>query len=362
MKYSKNSFIYYIAFILLATLRLCISSNIINFPLAFNYSIIILVAVLFILKILLDNHNLTEYLILLVLIIFFIYIYMITKNLDFMISLLAIVAIKNINIRMIVKLDIAIKLIFLFTHGSIYLINYLLNYDAISNLIIFSSKGASHALYFSNPNTVGAIVLLLVLDFLFLKKNINKKHLVWGFLALIVSYLICRSRTPFFIYIIFIGLQFIKNIKITNFLGKYSYLFLGLITFIIINYLDSTNHILLLINKFFSNRIVYSIAAYQHYGLAILPSSAANNFLENFIIDNFYTRCFINYSVIVFLLIGIIGLKIPKKGFKLEKDIFIIIYIYLFFEAVAINIGFALPLLIMGDIVLYRKNYKEVIE
>jgi len=162
-----------------------------------------------------------------------------------MISLLAIVAIKNVDIKKIVKIDIVIKLIFLCTHASLYLIDYLLNYDAIKNLIIFSSKGASHALYFSNPNTVGAIVLLLVLDILFLKKNLNKKHLALGFLALIISYLICRSRTPFFIYIIFIALQFVKNIKVTNLLGKYTYFALGLITFIIINYLDSTNSILL---------------------------------------------------------------------------------------------------------------------
>jgi len=359
MKHSRNSFIYYIAFILFASLRLCNSSTIINFPLAFNYSIIMLCLVLFVLKIMLDNHTIKEYLILLFLTVFFVYIYYTTKNIDFLIGLVAIVAIKNVNIKNVIKIDIFVKLFFLLTHGLLYLSDYLFNYDAIKNFIIISSKGTSHALYFSNPNTVGALSLLLVLDFLMLKKDIKKFDLLVGMAVVLFSYVICKSRTALLIYVVFMGLYWIKNMKIMNGFSKYSYFGLALISFIIVNYIDKSNSLLLTFNKLFSNRLIYSIAAYKHYGLSMLPTSSANNFIEIFTIDNFYVRCFINYGVIALLLTGIISMKIPKEGFKMEKAVFIVACFYLFFEAVIINIGFAVPFLIMGSISIYKQGIEE---
>lgn len=356
MKYSKNSFLYYIPFGLIAILRIINSSTIINIPPILLHSLLFLSLGLFFVKIVLDNHNNKELLFIISILAISIYIYVVTNNMDFLIGTLAIAAIKNVDLKKVIMIDLIIKVTLLLLHSSIYFCNYCFDYGAIEHLIIHSTKGLSHALYFSNPNTVGALSLLIVFDLLLLKKKAKIVNLVIYFIFLLFVYFICKSRTPIYIYLLLVILQIINSKNISYYLSKYSYFIMALVSFGLIAYGNKSSSLLITIDKLFSNRIMYSIAAFNHYGLAILPSSLANGFIENFIIDNFFVRCFINYGIISILLGGIICLKVPKEKFILEKNIFIVTCIYLFFEAVLINVSFALPFLIMGSIVFYKKK------
>lgn len=356
MKYSKNRYFYYAAFILTVILRLTTSSTLFNLPLSINYAILGIANILYMIKIILDNHNIKESIMIAIILAISLYIYKETGVSYIFTGFLSIVAIKNVDIKKVVKIDIVLKLLFLLSHGILYFYNYIFNYAAIESIINYSVKGISHSIYFSNPNTVGALVLLLVLDILYLKNTLKLKNLLIGGIFIIISYLVCKSRTPMYIYFIFIGISFIKNMKIINFLSKHTYFLLGLLSFIIIHVLDSSNAILLTVDKMFSNRLIYSMIAYRQYGLAIFPNAAANTYIAHFIVDNFFVRCFINYGVITFLTVGLLNLKLPKDGYRLEKNIFTISSIYLFFETVTVNTGFGLPLVIMGDIVLYKNK------
>jgi len=362
MKYSRNRYFYYIGFILTVLLRLMMSSTLITLPVSINYIILGIISICFAIKIILDNHNIIEALLIAVGCIISLYIYQQTDVSYIFTGFLSIIAIKNVDIKQIIKIDIALKLIFLLSHGTLYLYNYVFNYSAIESLINYSVKGVSHSIYFGNPNTVGALVLLVILDAMCLKKNIRLKDLVFGAIVIIFSYIVCKSRTPMYIYFIFVGISFINNMKIINFLSKYSYFIFGILSFLIIHVLDNSNTILLAIDKLFSNRLIYSMIAYRQYGLAILPNSAANTYISHFIIDNFFVRCFINYGVITLILVGLMNFKIPKKGYKIEKNIFTVSSIYLFFETVTVNTGFGIPMLIMGDIILYRNKRERSLQ
>ncbi len=355
----KNNIIYYLAFSLLVILRLTTGSVLFPLPLYFNYILLIIISSLFGLKIILDNHTFKEYLFIIILTILTIYIYIVANTYYIFLGFLSIMALKNVNIKTVIKIDIILKLTFLSIHSITYLFTWLIDYNIILDTIKISSlKGISHSLFFPNPNFVGALIIWLVFDFLCLKKEVKTKDIFIGLIIVIISYLICKSRTPLYIYILFIVLSFIKNQKILNFLAKYSYLILAIITLFIISINNVDNELFIKLNSLFSNRFMYSVAAYNKYGLSILPNALANNYSDFLIIDSFYVRSFINYGILTLIIVGTINIFIPKKNYKLEKRIFILASIYMFFEVIPIYTGLSLAYIIIGNTIINNK-YKE---
>lgn len=359
MKNSGKQITFYFAFVLLIILRFIDSSTLINLPTSIKYVFVFIISFLFLIKIITDAHTKKEYIIFIVFLLFFLYLYKICRTYYFLLSFLSVFAIKNIDIKKVVKIDIFAKTFFILSHSFIYLINYSFNYFSIKNLIIISKKGLSHSLYLKNPNVVGAIIIWLILDIFYLisiKRKIKPRDLLIGGIFLIISYTICKSRTPVYIYLLFVVLVFIKNKRVLYFLSKYSYFIMAGISFILIVYPNINNKLFIEINNLFSNRLMYSILAYNKYGLSILPNVLANDYVETLIIDNFYVRCFINYGLVMLLFTGFINLFIPKDNYDIEKKLFILSSVYLFFEAITVNTAFAIPLLLIGDVIFNKER------
>ena len=75
MKENKLSILYYIAFSICVFLRLATSSTLINLSKEANRAITLLAIIIFILKFILENHKIKEYIVAFILSMVFIYIY-----------------------------------------------------------------------------------------------------------------------------------------------------------------------------------------------------------------------------------------------------------------------------------------------
>lgn len=365
MRESKLNSLYYIAFILLVILRFINISTLLNIPVIINYIILIISSLLFAIKILLDSHSLKEYILFLVLLLLSLYLYTKFNIYYFFTTLLSIYAIKNINIVKIVRIDVFLKVSLLLSNFIIYFSNYLFYNSSVIETVKYSIKGISHSLYFRNPNTVGALVLWLIIDIFYLiskKRKLKIYDYINGGILIIISYLVCKSRTPVYSYLIFVILLNIRSEKLIYLLSKYSYFILSILSLFIItsnfnNGIYSAFYTAL--NNAFSSRLGYSLMAYNTYGISLLPNLLSVNISNELIIDNFYVKCFVMYGIITLLSIGIINMFIPKKGYSKEKIIFIVSSIYLFFETVTISTGFSTALLLISYCIFNKKEFNQ---
>ena len=274
-----------------------------------------------------------------------------------MIGYISIICAKNIDIKKIFKIDITLKIIFLLSHTLIYANDYLYNYEKVASTMFYSiKKGYSHTLYFANPNTVGLLLIWLIVEILYLKKKIKIKDLLIGLIILLIGYIITKSRTALFAYLVYMTLHFINNKKIIDILHRYTFLLLTLLSFYIVKFLAINSIQYIILNGLLSNRLGYSIKAFSVANMHFFPNILPNNFFEYFVIDNFYVRCFIFYGLISLILILIPQLLIPKKGYEKEKKLSILLNIYIFFEAVTMNIGYTPVYIALADIIYNKKN------
>lgn len=296
-----------------------------------------------------DGHTKNEFALIILFYLIFLYIYIKTDMYYLLTTYLAFVSIRNVNIKKIVKIDISLKLIFLISHSLFYLYDYIFNYDKIIQLLFISEKGISHTLYFANPNTVGVILVWLIIDILYLKEKLSFKSIIISFSVMMIGYLIVHSRTALYIFFIYLLLNLIKNDNLIHYLNKYCYYFLALISFGIITFIKTSSNMFIFFNDLFSNRLAFSISAYKSTGLKIMPHYLNINFFDDYVIDNFYVRCFIGFGIITLLIVGLPNLFLKKGSYRKEKIIGIVSSIYLFFENVTTNIGYAIPFLIIAS-------------
>ena len=360
MKKQNTNIIYYIAFLLAVCQRLIINSTLINISTLTNFVLVLIISLLFVIKIITDKHTLLELIAIFIAVLCFLYIYIKIEESLLLISFLGFVAIKNVNIRTVVKIDLIIKLIFLLSHSALYFINYSLDFSSISSMIIYNSKGISHALYFKNPNNAGYIMLWIIFDIIYLKRQLKFWNIVLLTTLMYFGYSITKTRTAFYTYLIFIIMYYVKNYRVLDFVQKSSYLICVGLSYYVVRYMSIGSDLYQKLNNLFSNRLGYSIQAFNETKMNILPNFLNQDFFSTYVIDNFYVRCFIYYGLITLLLFYIPNLFIPNKKYLLEKKIFIVTNIYLFFENVAINIGCSVAYLIMADIIFNKK--REVVQ
>ena len=348
--------LYYVAFIMTILLRLINQSLLINIPSLYYRAFLIFSLGIFIYKIILDNHTLREYLFIVLFLFIFVYISYITDTSTFLTSYLAFIGIKDINIEKSIKCDYYTKKIFLIIHILAFAIEYVFNYSNITNMILISGKGISYYLYFDNPNAVGTVWLCIILERLYLKNKITKKDYLLNFSSMFVCYFLTRCRTAFFIFIIYMILNLIKNRKILNFFTKFTYPIFTFITFCIINYVNINGILFKRINSLLSNRLSYSVSIYNYLHLNFLPNSNYYNFVSNVVVDNYYVKCFVFYGILTLILLYIPKLLIKNKNYLKEKRLFIVYDIYLFFEAAPTDIAYTPQYLLLGNLIFNKKK------
>ncbi|MBQ3306317.1 hypothetical protein IJH02_02700 [Candidatus Saccharibacteria bacterium] len=350
---------YYVAFSVIVLHRLASSSTLIMVPEIVSHILILAASIIFLVKIILDRHKFSELIATIALSLLSLYIYFTTGASFFLTTFLAIVAIKGVSLKSVIKLDVLFKSVFLFSHALLFLLDYIFGLGDALTYISESTKGTSYFLYFINPNTTGLIATWLAIDILYLYDNPKFKQFILPTILVIAAFLITRSRTPFYCYVLYLVLHFFKGEKTLTVAQKIIYPVAALASLIIVRFLSVDNGVFMTLNSVFSGRLLFSAQAFSETGMQVLPSAAGSEILENFIIDNFYVRCFIFYGLITLVLFYLPHLFLPKKGAKKAKRISIVTSVYLFFETALVNVGFGIPYLMLADSIVNRKDKNE---
>ena len=90
----------------------------------------------------------------------------------FLTDFLVMISIVDVNINKAIKIDIFVKSLFLIIHSIFYFHDFLFAYTKIEPYYVLTKAfGIRHSLYFSHPNTAAAIVVWLVIDWIYIAKN-----------------------------------------------------------------------------------------------------------------------------------------------------------------------------------------------
>ncbi|MBR3220464.1 hypothetical protein IKF76_01190 [Candidatus Saccharibacteria bacterium] len=345
---------YYTALSLCIAAKMFDISSLLNIPRELDLLMIVLSALFFSVKAIFSIKTRKQLLITAAMLALFLYIYFATGATFVILSFLAAVSITEVNIKNIVKIDIALKAFFLAVHLGFFFMALLL-FPAY--LPATNSIGA-YDLYFTNSNSAPILALWLAIDILYISAKPSFKKYLALFVLMLILFFIGKSRTAFFCFIIFSLLHLIKNEKILTIMSRYAYLVSAGISFLIVNIVDKTS-LYRTINTMFSSRLGYSIAAYRQTGLVLIPQPGDFNPFEKLIIDNFYVRCIVLYGIITLALYYIPIWLLNKRRAAEEKRISIVTSISLFVEYVACNVGFSIPFLIIASKALSEQNKKE---
>ena len=360
-KIKLRTSLFYTSFFLVALLKMCERSALIEVPGFLASTMTTTATVLFVVKIILDKHKRS-------LLLFEIAIYLLAIGIRvaggptfLMVSCLAFMAMKDVNIKTVIKIDIAVKSFFLLTHAIIFAVDYLTGVEAVWDYISFSGKGTTIALYFRNPNTTGLIGTWIALDLLYLKDYKKPLDYIIPTIIAVATFAITASRTPLSIYLVYLLLQLIKDGSKLTIMQKTIYPILCIASVLMVMIASSNDSALDTFNTLTSGRVSYSVAAYQVAGIKLLP---VNNeaLLTDYVLDVFYIKCLVSYGIITMIIYYLPHLFMPSFSTNEQKRMSILTSIYLFSEKVIADIGYAIPYLIIADTIYNKKASNTNIE
>lgn len=361
----KSEFIYLLAILILDFISLADVSRIINIDGSIRNIVYMFTIVLFIFKIFQSRYEKKKFIFILITGLIALFVSYRLSDFMFLTDFLVMISIVDVNINKAIKIDIFVKSLFLIIHSIFYFHDFLFAYTKIEPYFVLTKAfGIRHSLYFSHPNTAAAIVVWLVIDWIYIAKNKRIPIALGSLLVAFYSYFTI-SRTALIVYILFLLILFLLNKKrlkkIFNFLEKYLFIIMAGVNILMISISSLMNNPLIIsLDKILSKRLYYTNLAINTYGFHILPNNISDSIMKNsIIVDNFYTRAFISYGFIILIIVAIMYyLSTKKENSNLDKAILIIFPIYLFNELFPFNVGRAIPLLIFANI-LFNKNKIE---
>ncbi len=348
--------LYYIAIAATVSLQILGSSTLFSIPEAIANIFTGIIAALFTFKILLDQHTARNFLLIVLATIIPVLVYAKTGASFILLGFLAAIGIKDMNIKTILKIVLTINLTALCSHAILFFVDLIFSPELTADFIHNSIKGTSYSLYFSNPNTTGLIATWSMIYLLYLKKNLKFRNIILPTVVTVLVFLITKSRTPFYSYLMFLFLNLIRNEKVLTAIQKIAYPAMAVFSLIVVSLLKMNNPLAILLNESFSGRLGYSMLAVRAAGIHFFPQTLGLDFFSEYIIDNFFVRSFILYGIVTLILFYIPHALLPKTSSKNVKIISIVTSLYLFFETAAANIGFCIPYLIIADGVANRRS------
>lgn len=366
----KADILYYMAIFGVFCINLIDISKIINIESTYRTIIYIALALMLVIKIIFTKYSKKQIILIALVGLISCYSTYVLNNYMFIINFLAIVGIKGVNIKTVVKIDIIVKLLFILIHTSIYFYDYINNYEKVATTFVYTQMyGIRHGFYFSHPNTAGGIAIWLAIDIIYVYKNKKMSYIISSFIVLFFYYF-TGSRTMLTIYMMFLVLIFVDRKNPTFFNEKTNIILRYLIDILAISSIllvlapriISNTEVIDTIDKILSRRLYYSDWAINLYGFNIFPNADTSILDKNLIVDNFYIRCIISYGIIIYLMLSAKFKLVPKNVKDLDRIILIILPFYLFNELFCYNIGRAIALLVLANAIFNKKENGETDE
>lgn len=361
--------LYLIAYALLCFMTLSGGSQLIKISEEIKLILYSVIIILFSIKIILNGITKKEIIILVLFGLMAVYTYMELGTIFFITNLFAIMALKKTNVTKIVKVDIIIKLLFLIMHSIFYFTDIMFG-DTIKGAILYRGTMERHSLYFTHPNIVALMIFWLIVDIAYLKKKLTIRNIIFFTILISIIYFLTNSRTILAVYIVFLCIFYLKEMKnkafstkMINFMYKYIFEIITILSILMATlygrgwtFLDAT------FNALTSGRVYSSYVAVNSIGIHLFGSTDLLQF-ENLIVDNFYIRSAVEYGLIyVLILICMTKFNREKEKNITDKVLVIIFAVSLFSEYNSIIIGNAIPLLLLGNIVINNHKKEKKIE
>ncbi len=292
-------------------------------------------------------------------------------NIDLFLSVLSILAAKDVNLKKVIKYELIINSIFIVIHIFYFIGCYFFEPGKIEYMI--DDDSIRYTFFMRHPNYLGATLLWTISAYIYLhfddKKNTNLFLII---VTAIFVYFSCKSKTTFITFIILFILVIRKNkMKMPRFAKNVNIIFLISIfasIYIATNYYNFTGQAKVVadsLNKTLSGRVKFSAIGIKEYGSTLLgryintgDERVLNYYgIKKLIIDSFYISCYINYGIFYLIAIEIGLLKLRKKAGEKEFIFLLIFIIVSLTERYVIYSTLVFPLLFFAD--LYNEKRKE---
>ena len=366
----KKITLYYIAIAIVTIKVILNTSQLIIIPEYVDNILTIFISFLFFLKLFAQKYTKKQIVIISIIGVLVLYISIVCNEYVIALTYLAIISIKGIEIKKVVKIMFITKLILISTHIIIYCLS--LNENTV---MYYTSNGeARHTLFLGHPNTVAGIIMWMIMEYIYLK---YEKVNIMTYLGLIILdvaiYYLTKSRTVLIAFSIFIILLIIsKKIKNKQILIAISRRILLILSLIIISLSVFYSKIpnIDYVDQLLSRRISLGKIAIDNYGLTLLPHEInydvvvkwEDEYEMNLVLDSLYIRSAVSYGLIVLILI-VYGFHKKSRYITIREAVFIILFaITGITENYVLNTYICFPLMFLGYILYEKREEKNKYE
>ena len=261
-------------------------------------------------------------------------------NIDLFLSVLSILAAKDVNLNKVIKCVLMINFTFIIIHMLYFFWCYFLSPSKIE--YILDDESIRYTFFMRHPNYLGATLLWTISAYIYLHFEDKKKtNLLLIIVTAIFVYLSCKSKTTLLTFVLlFILIMRKDKIKMPSFAKKVNIIFLISIfisIYIATNYYNFSGQVksaVDVINKALSGRVKFSAIGIKEFGITFLGRfiDTGNERILNYynikklIIDSFYISCYINYGIF-YLIVLEIGFWKLRKSLGKKEWIFIFIFV-----------------------------------
>ena len=248
-----------------------------------------------------------------------------SKSADYLLVKLVIflLAAKNVDFRKIVRFDLKIRLILI-------VLVMLLCKIGVAEDVIFEFEGfVRHSLGFTNPNTLGCAILILVFDVLYMTKmklGLISTPFVVALMLFLYFFAGCRTVAILIILALLVCVinTYFKKLICNNFTKTILSLLLiicAAMTFICLNLYENGNSLMLSLNDLLSNRLGIISMFNKAGGFSIFGQS----FDIARSLDNAYAYACFHLGVVVFALFAIGYFFLIRKLYKMNDIALVLI-------------------------------------
>ncbi len=285
-----------------------------------------------------------------------------------------ILASKNVEFKKIVKNDMLVRI-------ALMIIVVLCHYAGITNdyILYRSDETIRNSMGFSHPNIFSFHLLMITLEFFYLKYTNNRRNKLSDYLLLIVVLIImnvCSDSRSSMLALFVFGILFFFRDAIYKYSSKhksilfiFGFLFIGftIVSILCTIFYSPSNSFLYSLDKITSYRLYYSNYFYNTYGFSLLGQKVVTisteyamlNGVNALVLDNVYIQLLVRYGVLVYSIFAIMFIKSSYYAFK-ERNMymFIIIIVLVLFGLMESQILIieTCPFLIYFNNVVYLKK------
>lgn len=378
MKITRSNFWYIVGIILMIMRTYINNSKLANVVPLYDVILLPVIIISFFFKFLNEKYTRKEFIILILASCFCIYTSYKTSKYVILMSCLALIALKNVDVEKVIKSIFITNVVCLTLYTIVYLLNYYYNPASVDTSFLYSGK-IRHTFYFNHPNMYASMYFWTLAEYIFLKRE---KIKVSTYVIIVIFSFFAFSFTQTRTLLICVILLLIFNIlghknnaifyDFCKFFTKYGFIILSFVCIILVaNYEYFYNTIPNVIDKIdllLSRRFSLSSMIENKYGFSFFPQVVNYNqtfnwkniYQSQLIVDNVFLQCALIYGIVYNILISILfyfgGKYVKIQRYYIYMSLAIITGIV---ESYLMNVCIAFPLLLLVKSIYDKSETKK---